>query len=145
MATLLNLRFGARRAGKGSGDLSVQRRRLSRAWRTTFPTVLGSKKRSRLGSVILAHCANTPGSARPRRTDDRLFGPQCKHRLIAPIAALPSQGQALEVWPLACRNGGVDSHHAVFEPAARPASQVRSAVFGQIQLKSQSAARRRSR
>ncbi|HJY49007.1 MAG TPA: hypothetical protein VJ349_10295 [Stellaceae bacterium] len=28
-----------------------------------------------LGSVILAHCANTPGSARPRRTDDRLFGP----------------------------------------------------------------------
>jgi hypothetical protein len=48
MATLLNLRFGARRAGKGSGDLSVQRRRLSRAWRTTFPTVLGSKKRSRL-------------------------------------------------------------------------------------------------
>ena len=30
----------------------VQRRRVSRAWRTTFPTVLSSKKRSRLGLAV---------------------------------------------------------------------------------------------
>ena len=54
---------------------------------------VGQQEAQPLGSVILAHCANTPGSARPRRTDDRLFGPQCKHRLIAPIAALPRKGR----------------------------------------------------
>ena len=36
---------------------------------------VGQQEAQPLGSVILAHCANTPGSARPRRTDDRLFGP----------------------------------------------------------------------
>jgi Na+/H+ antiporter NhaD/arsenite permease-like protein len=31
----------------------VQRRRVSRAWRTILPTVLSSKKRSRLGPLML--------------------------------------------------------------------------------------------
>ena len=30
----------------------VQRRRVSRAWRTTLPTVLSSKKRNRLGRAV---------------------------------------------------------------------------------------------
>jgi hypothetical protein len=30
----------------------VQRSRVSRAWRTTFPTVLSSRKRSRLGRAV---------------------------------------------------------------------------------------------
>src|SRR5258705_10864498 len=46
----------------------VQRRRVSRAWRTTLPTVLSSKKRSRLGRAV----CNSSGKPTRLYADSRL-------------------------------------------------------------------------
>jgi hypothetical protein len=49
-------RLSAKRMRGGSARVRaiglMQRKRVSRAWRTTFPTVLSSKKRNRLGLAV---------------------------------------------------------------------------------------------